>query len=105
MIEITDATAVTMSLGMLATVSGGVSAWAVALYRLRQAERQIQELEEARDRGRERRESEQVKLRDEIRNLEARLIRLESSGVPMIRSDDPTPVLGLEPRPRRGRSD
>jgi len=97
--EITDATTITMSLAMLGTVAGGVSAWAVALYRLRQVERAIEELEEAQARGRERQERDHV-----------RIVLLESrAAVPVLSSLDPTPVIGMPvaspPSARSGQQD
>ena len=87
--EITDATTITMSLAMLGTVAGGVSAWAVALYRLRQVERQIEELEAAQARGRERQERDHV-----------RIVLLESrTAVPMASLLDPAPVIGIPASP------
>lgn len=83
--EITDATTITMSLAMLGTVTGGVSAWAVALYRLRQVERQIKELEAAQARGRERQERDHV-----------RIVLLESrAAAPTLAPRDPAPVVRM----------
>lgn len=88
--HLTDATTITMSLAMLGTIAGGVSAWAVALYRLRQVEITIAELEEAKARGHQRQHDHEVRLA----LLEHR------AAVPMLLPHDPTPIASPPPSPR-----